>query len=213
MDRHRAVAAAVVGVASTFLLARTASAAETGEWLVRAGVSVVAPESDNGTLDLADAIAAPASDIDVDDAPGFTFTVGYFFTPNVALELLAAYPFSHDFELEDINVGGEVDHLPPTLSLQYHLPIGETLKPYVGVGVNWTMFSNEDVDVPVDVSIEDSVGLALQTGVDMRLGDHWLLNLDVRYIEIEGDVEVEGVDVGSVEVNPLVFGLNLGYRF
>jgi outer membrane protein len=87
------------------------------------------------------------------------------------------------------------------LSLQYHLPIGETLKPYVGVGVNWTMFSNEDVDVPVDVSIDDSVGLALQTGVDIQLGD-----------EIEGDVEVEGVDVGSVEVNPLVFGLNLGYR-
>jgi len=201
-----------VGLASLAMFVSGANAAEAGDWMVRAGVSVVAPDDDNGTLQLSK-LEIPDSDIDVDDAPGFTFTVSYFFTPNIAVELLAAYPFTHDFELEDINLDGETDHLPPTLSLQYHFPINETFKPYVGAGVNWTMFSNEDVDAPIDVSIDDSIGYALQAGVDIQLNENWLLNFDLRYINIEGDVEVEGVDVGTVDINPLVYGVNIGYTF
>ena len=81
------------------------------------------------------AIPAPSSKIEVDDAPGFTFNVSYFLGRNVAIELLAAYPFTHDFELTDVNLEGEVDHLPPTLSVQYHFPLNDTWKPYVGAGV------------------------------------------------------------------------------
>jgi outer membrane protein len=189
-----------------------AHATEAGDWLVRVGASVVAPESDNGTLDLTD-LELPDSDIDVDDGTSLTFTVSYFFTPNIAVELLAAYPFEHDFELEDIELDGQTDHLPPTLSVQYHFAVNETFKPYVGVGVNWTMFSDESVEAPVDVSIDDSVGIAGQAGVDILFNENWLLNFDVRYISIEGDVEVGGFDAGTVDVNPWVYGAHVGYRF
>lgn len=204
-----------LGMPIALLLAGQASAAapETGDWLVRAGASTVAPQSDNGTLHLDRAIPAPPSKIEVDDSTSFTLTVSYFLTPNVAVELLAAYPFSHDFTLEDINLDGSVDHLPPTLSLQYHYPINDTFKPYAGIGVNYTIFSNAHVEAPVNVNIDNSVGLAGQVGLDVALNEHWLVNVDVRYMEIGGDVDVNNVDVGNVDVNPWIYGLNVGYRF
>jgi len=207
-------AAWCVGVAATFVLAGNASAMDSGTWLVRAGASVVAPQSDNGNLNLGNAVTGlPSTDIGVDDATGFTFNVSYFFTENIAVELLAAYPYTHDFELQAINLDGEVDHLPPTLSVQYHFPIDAQWQPYVGVGINWTMFSNAKVDAPVSVSIDDSVGPAAQIGVDFALNDNWLLNVDLRYIVIEGDVNVQGTGVGTVDINPWVYGINIGYKF
>jgi outer membrane protein len=191
-----------------------AAASESDPWLVRAGASIVDPQHDNGTLDLGRAVEAlPSTDISVDNATSFTFTVSYFFNENVAVELLAAYPFSHDFKLTNVNVDGKVDHLPPTLSLQWHFPFGDRWKPYVGAGINWTMFSNAHVDAPVNVSLDDSIGLALQTGIDIALTEKWLLNFDVRYIHITSDAHVNGVNVGTVDINPMVYGVNVGYRF
>ena len=65
----------------------------------------------------------------------------------------------------------------------------------------------------MNVDVDDSVGAAFQVGLDVSLNDAWLVNVDVRYIEISGDVEVNGVDVGNVDVNPWVYGVNIGYRF
>lgn len=189
-----------------------AMAAEAGDWLVRGGFSSVAPKSDNGTLRLDRVAPLPPSEMDIDDEVSFTFTVSYFLSQTWAVELLAAVPFTHEYEIQGTGLHGEVDHLPPTVSLQYHFPTTSMIKPYVGVGVNWTLFSNEDINAPLDVDVEDSVGLALQTGVDFELADAWLLNLDVRYIEISGDLDVAGVNVGSVKIDPWVFGVNLGYR-
>jgi len=186
----------------------SALGAESNPWLVRAGASLVQPDSDNGSLDV--------GSINVDGAYSFTFNVSYFFTPEVAVELLAAYPFSHDFTVHvgSANVDGKVDHLPPTLSVQYHFLPNERWRPYVGAGVNYTMFSNAKLDnVPASVSLDDSIGLALQTGIDIALTDNWLVNFDVRYIHINSDVKVGGSNVGTVDINPMVYGLNVGYRF
>ena len=194
-------------------LSGLAAAAESGDWMVRAGASFVAPKSDNGTLALDRLGEIPPADIEVDDGTSFTFTVSYFFTQNWAVELLAAYPFNHDFDIDDVGLEGEVDHLPPTLSVQYHFPMSATVKPYVGLGVNWTMFFDEDLNAPLDVDLDDSVGLAGQVGVDIALNDAWSVNFDLRYIDIASDVEVEGIDVGEVEIDPWVFGINVGYTF
>ena len=214
MSSWKRPAALCAGVAATCVLVGNASAIEGGDWLVRAGASVVAPQSDNGNLNLGNAVTGlPSTDISVDDATGFTFNVSYFFNENIAVELLAAYPYSHDFRLEAVNLDGEVDHLPPTLSVQYHFPIDEKWKPYAGIGINWTMFSNAKVDAPVSVNVDDSVGPAAQIGVDYAFNDKWLLNVDLRYIVIEGDVNVQGTKVGTVDINPWVYGINIGYRF
>ena len=209
---HATTIALIACAAQAF--APNAAAFEGGDWLVRAGVSVVDPQSDNGLIHLNKVVEAPPSDLSIDPATSFTFNVSYFFTPSVAVELLAAYPFNHDLELTDVNLHGSVDHLPPTLSAQYHFSLNEHVKPYVGAGVNWTLFSNEKVDAKgVHVSIDDSIGPAFQIGSDFPLNEHWLVNVDVRWIQIEGDAEINHVNVGNVRVNPFVYGLNVGYRF
>jgi outer membrane protein len=193
---------------SFLLSAAPAFAGEAGQWLVRAGATNIYPDSDNGTLNL----GAPV-EIDVDDAWGFTFNASYFFTENWAVELLAAAPYNHDFRLEGTGIDGDTDHLPPTLSVQYHFPLNERFTPYVGLGVNWTIFFNEDLNVPVNLDLDDSVGVAAQVGVDIELNGPWFMNVDVRYIDIETDAEVGGVDVGTVKIDPWLFGLNVGFRF
>lgn len=208
--RFKSSSVLALGMAASLATAQVAVANEAGVWLVRAGASVIDPKSDNGTLNL----GAPAS-VDVDSQTGFTFNVSYFFTPHIAVELLGAYPYQHDFT---VNVGGtridgRVDHLPPTLSVQYHFLPNERIRPYAGVGVNYTMFDNAHLDAPVNVRFDDSTGVAFDAGVDFAIDEHWLVNLDIRYIDISTDTHVGGAGVGDVDIDPMVYGINVGYRF
>ena len=84
----------------------------------------------------------------------------------------------------------EVDHLPPTLSLQYHFNPDGRFRPYIGAGLNYTTFSNEDTKGALagsDLELDDSWGAAGQIGADVGLNDNWFLNLAVRYIDIDSD--------------------------
>ena len=90
--------------------------------------------------------------------------------------------------------------------------------PYVGLGVNWTTFFNTDTvsELAIDgieLDLDDSVGLAAQVGADFSTGDRWLLNVDIRWADIETDATLGGVEVGSVEIDPWVYSIQVGYRF
>ena len=208
------------------LLALPALAHEPGTWVLRAGVGQVQPQSDNLTFsDGVDTIT-----IDVDESTSLTLSGTYMFSPNWALDILAAYPFSHDINATVAGIPGsakigEVSQLPPTVSIQYHFLPDATFEPYVGLGLNWTTFFDEKlvpelVDQGIeDLRIDDSFGLAAQVGADWALGDHWLLNFDLRWINIEADGELSGsvpgemAEIGTVKIDPWVYSLNLGYRF
>jgi len=194
------------------MLVPIAATADTGEWRIRAGASFIEPQADNGTLHLSRLDLADTR-IDVADSRNLTFNVSYFVTSNIAVEVLAAYPLSNEFELQTIHVDGRVTPFAPALSFQYHNPIGRTFQPYVGVGVNYTVFSNAHVDAPVNVKLFNSIGLAYQVGFDLNLGARWLVNFDLRYINVSSNIDVDNVNVGNVDVNPFVYGVNFGYRF
>jgi len=105
--------------------------------------------------------------------------------------------------------------LPPTLTLQYHFTGGK-LKPYLGVGVNYTIFYGVDEGDVVDVEYDNTVGFAFQGGLDYALGDKWFLNVDLKQILLSTDVKVDAgaVVVGAdVDINPLVFGFGVGMKF
>jgi len=208
---------AALGVA----LAGPAFAHEPGQWILRAGVGTVMPKDDNlGLPDL-------GATVQVDDGTSLTLTGTYMFTENWAFDILAAWPFSHDVDL-DVGDGsvpfGEVEHLPPTFSVQYHFLPDATFQPFVGLGLNYTTFLSEDLDPGIpdalgvtDFSLDDSFGVAVQVGADWILNENWLINADLRWINIESDLDVtiEGstVGLGTVEIDPWVFALNVGYRF
>ncbi|RYD16917.1 MAG: OmpW family protein [Lysobacteraceae bacterium] len=186
-----------------------ASAAEPGDWELKVGVHAVDPASDNGRL------AGGTLEAGVDDAVGATFVLEYRVRPHLGLEVLAALPFKHEVTL-DGGKAATVRQLPPTVSAQWHFIPQGTVDPFVGLGLNYTRFFSIDETGPLDgtrVELGDSWGLAAHAGVAFALQDRWSLTLDLRWIDIESEVKVNGVKVGTVDIDPLVYGAALGYRF
>ena len=234
-----AVALSVAGLAA--MLAAPAAIAEKGDWIIRGGATMVDPKSNNFSTPADFFIpgqpqAIPGTlDLDVDDGTSFGFNITYRLTDNWGIELLAAYPFSHDLKgCANLTVGGtpvtscidagEVEHLPPTLSLQYRFMPDSAFQPYVGLGINWTMFSSEKLTPEAaellgidDIKLDDSVGVAVQIGADWFFNDRWLINGDIRYIEIQSDLDVcaDGscVGIGKVKIDPMVYSIMIGYKF
>ncbi len=186
-----------------------ANAHEKGDWLLRVGAGMVDPDSDNGNVG--------GADLDVDSGVSLVFNGTYFFTPNVAFEVLAALPFTHDVDLEGAGQVAEVKHLPPTFSLQYHFDTGNKFRPYVGAGLNVTIFFDEDTEgalAGTDLDLDESFGLAAQVGADIDVSDNMFLNFDVRYIDIDTDAEVSPLGLEfDVDIDPFVYSLALGWKF
>lgn len=202
------ISIALTAALVALLLAAPASAHEDGAWIFRAGIGTVKPDDNN--LDL-----GPAGMIEVDDGSSLTLTLTYMFTENWAFDVLAAWPFNHDITLNGLEVGS-TDHLPPTFSVQYHFMPDAKFQPYVGAGLNYTTFFSTDTTGPLagtKLDLDDSFGLALQLGADFEINEKWLVNVDVRYIDIETDAKLDGVKLGTVAIDPWVYGLGIGYRF
>ncbi|ROH84573.1 OmpW family protein [Pseudomethylobacillus aquaticus] len=175
-------------------------------WQVRAGASLIVPKSDNGS------IIGHAADITIDNRTGPTVNLAYFITPNWAIDLLGGLAFKHQINVNGSRAG-ETKHLPPILSLQYHFRPEATLRPFVGVGLNYTAFVDEKLDSGDKLKLDDSWGPALQAGLDYAIDNHWTIGADVRYARINTKVRINGNDVGDVDVNPTVYSINVGYRF
>lgn len=187
----------------------TAHAADSGHWVVKVGVHVVAPKSNNGTL------ANGAFKATISNSTRPTITAEYLFTPQWGVEVLAALPFKHTLRLNGVKAGS-FEHLPPTVSLQYHFNAGGQVSPFVGVGLNYTTVFKTKTTGPLagtKLSVGDSFGPAVHAGLDVRLNDRWLFTADARWMKIGATAKVNGASVGKVHVDPLVYGVAIGYRF
>lgn len=184
-------------------LAGAAAAQSQGDWTLGLGLGGVFPKSNNGTL-----AGLPAT-ISDDFRP--IFTLEYFIRDNLGIELLAATPFEHDVALGGANIGS-VKHLPPTLSLNYHFPTQTAFKPFLGIGVNYTTFFDETTPLGV-LNLDDSWGVALQAGADYQVNDNGALRLSVRWMDIDSDATLNGLPIGTAEIDPVVVGLSYVFRF
>jgi outer membrane protein len=220
--------------------------AEQGDWLIKGGATMVDPKSDNlkiGDLGPIEGVGTVTNAaLEVDDGTSFGFTVTYMFTDNWAVELLAAWPFKHDIDLTFALNGdpmsfklGDTEHLPPTVSVQYHFLPDTKFDPYVGVGFNYTLFSNEKLtsdseaffellgpELGLDLTnpklkLDNSSGVAAQIGADIYFSDAWFANIDFRYIDIGTDPtitsDVDSLKLKTVNIDPFVYSIMLGYRF
>jgi outer membrane protein len=177
---------------------------ESGDWVIRGGFHHISPKSNNSDI------------VEVDSDTMLTFNVLYMVSANWGVELLAALPFEHDIALVDGPTVASTKHLPPTLSLVYHLLPHSRIQPYVGAGLNATLFFDESTKgalAGTKLELDNSFGAAAVVGVDVALGSNWLLNADVRYLDIETDAKLDGARLGTVKIDPWAFGLNLAYRF
>lgn len=190
-------------------LAPAAMAQAAGDWTFSVGAHVVDPASDNGTL----AGGALATDVGSDWRP--TITAEYFFSPRLGLEILASLPFEHAIRLNGA-AAGSTKHLPPTVTLQYHFAGSPRVKPFIGAGVNYTLFFGEETRGPLagtELELDASLGLAAHAGLDFAVGKGKWLRVDARWIDIDTDVKVDGASVGTVNIDPVVYGAAFVWAF
>jgi outer membrane protein len=184
-----------------------ASQAQDAPWLVRVrAVDLASANKDSTGLDLS---------INNKVIPEIDFS--YFFTPQIAAELVLTYPQKQTIRAGGTEIGS-LKHLPPTLTAQYHFTALGAFKPYVGAGLNYTRFSSVRFDPAVQTALQPSLkknsfGLALQVGFDYEFSKNTYFNVDVKKVQIRTDVSSFGAQVGTFKVDPWLVGVGIGRRF
>lgn len=195
----------VLGGVATPALAQSA-----GDWTIGIGVHQVQPRSDNGRL------AGGALPVDVGNDVRPTITGEYFVRDNLGIEVLAALPFKHDIDIVGLGTVATTRQLPPTVSLQYHFNSAGQVSPFLGAGVNYTTFFSEDTKVALAgnrLKLKDSWGLAARAGLDFRVSERRAIRFDVRWMDIDSDVELNGAPIGTADIDPLAYGVTYVTKF
>lgn len=197
---------------------------QSGDVLVRLRGILVAPNEKSGGI----TPAFPNERVKVGNDIMPEVDVTYMATPHVGFELIAATT-KHRISGTSGTTGsigrlGSAWALPPTLTAQYHPIADGPVRPYVGAGVNYTLFYSEKASAPLEsavgktrVRLSDSAGWAGQAGVDIDLTPRVFLNLDVKYIDIDTKARLAttaaGVQRVRVSIDPIVVGVGIGTRF
>ena len=227
-DRTR-YATLAVGSALALLFAQQANAAdlatatpapevqafsEKSPWQVRVRALHVMPHDSGFVSGLA------GSGLSYSDTTVPELDITYFFTDNLAAELILGTTYSRVSGEGSIAGLGEIGKtwlLPPTLTMQYHFTDFGAFKPYVGAGVNYTMFYNQSGKAAQSLDVKNTFGAALQVGVDYMIDDHWGVNFDVKKLFLRPDFSADlggGTVVnGKAKLDPWLIGAGVTYRF
>ena len=198
--------------------------AKAGDTFVRVRAIMVAPtESSGGILP-----TFPTEEVSVNNSIMPEIDITHMVSDHVGLELIAATT-KHNASGTSGTTGGigklaSTWVLPPTLTVQYHFAPDAKLRPYVGAGVNYTMFYSEKPSAGLetavgqtDVDLKDSFGWAAQAGIDIDLNEKIFLNFDVKYIDIDTTARLATTAIGTqrvkISLDPIVFGVGMGFRF
>ena len=197
-----------------------------GDWLFRLGVTQVNPTASPGLKNpLGNGV-----DLTADSDVSVSGTIAYMITDHIGTELLLAWPFKHGVDAKFPGGSkqriGYVELLPPTLNVQWYFLPGHWFNPYIGAGVNWTIFTNSELrkgalGLPQNAKLEtgDSFGGDAQIGVDVEVAKHWFVNADIRYLGLTTDLTVrnfntagDNAKLGKLDINPMIYTLAAGYR-
>jgi len=191
---------------SALLTSSAALANEAGDILVRARLINIAPDASSNI--------SPALDVEDNYSLDISFT--YMMSSQFAVELLLDTSSTHRVTLGGTDIV-EARVLPPSLMAQYYFNPTSKIRPYIGAGINYTLFLNEETRGPISgmsVKLDDSIGYVVQAGVDYDINNDWFVNLDIKYIDMDTDVNIGGGAVtGNVEINPTIVGIGFGTRF
>ncbi|WP_312059511.1 outer membrane protein OmpW [Pantoea septica] len=197
-------------------LPQLALAHQAGDFFMRAGSATVRPTEGSDNV-----LGMGGFDVSNNTQLGLTFT--YMATDNIGVALLAATPFRHKVGLGATGTLATVRQLPPTLMAQYYFFDSQSkVRPYVGVGINYTTFFDTDLNQNArdkglsDLSVKDSWGVAGQVGLDYQINRDWMLNASLWYMDIDTEVKFKaGGKQQNIDtrIDPFVFFFGAGYRF
>lgn len=241
MSRKLSLGILAVGL----LAAGSAQAYQAGDIIIRAGAITVDPNesSSNVSLNVDPTLAQQGWKVSVDSDTQLGLTGTWMMTDTFGLSLLASTPFEHELHgsgsLPSSADLGSTKQLPPTLTLQYYPLHGSSMiQPYVGVGVNYTIFFEEKTTETLngainqhlgvnavestDMDLDDSVGLAAEIGVDIRLNERFGINANIWYADIDTTADIDAFDSAGaklgtakvdVEIDPVVYMVGFTYNF
>ena len=200
--------------------------AQEGNWMVRGRVVHLGMKNSatQGQGSVVTAAALPANGLTASDKTIPEVDVTYFFSKNLAAELILTVPQRHNVAITKGVAAqsslGSFKELPPTLLLQYHFMPDGTFRPYVGLGVNYTKISSVNLRSNIaaigQLDLDNSsTGLAFQGGFDIKLDKQLFLNVDVKKIQIRTDVKQvnNGEKISALKLDPWAVGVGLGWRF
>src|SRR5690554_6187207 len=228
--------------AAVMAVAPAAQAFEAGDFVLRAGAVHVAPDDSSDSITLGgNPLLAPLGINDTKVSVNANTQLGiratYMFTNNLGLGVLGATPFKHNIkgggDLPGDLTLGETKHLPPTITLQYFpMHSASAFQPYLGVGVNYTTFFEEKTSADLnaalgipgsELELDDSVGVAVELGMDYMLSENFGLNAAVWWADISTDARVKVLDAAGnkiaetdkfeVEIDPMVYMVGFTYKF
>lgn len=207
----------VAAAAAATLLAGAAQAQDSGNWLVRARATHLNPANTNSSDLKATLASLGSAEASINSKWLPEVDISYFFSPNVAAELILTYPQKQRLSVTNVGEIGTFKHLPPTLLLQYHVTGLSGFRPYVGAGLNYTNISDVEwgsTGQALSLNLKrNSYGLAVQAGFDVPLGGGWLFNVDLKKVQIKTDVSSAGTKIGTFKVDPTLLSVGVGYRF
>jgi outer membrane protein len=220
--RLKSLALAIAAAATLAPIASQAQSAAENPWMVR--VRAVYVDWQNGQANgSSTAAGVQTNNINAQNQWLPEFDVSYFFTKNIAAELVLSYPQPVNIN-SNLTSGptGTINALPPSLLLQYHFTELGALKPYVGAGVNYTIFGNRNnfsfsgVSNTLTVG-QSSFGFVGQIGADYMIDKNWGVNVDLKYATmsttVTGQNAVAGQDLGKLTLNPLMPAIGVTYKF
>src|SRR3972149_93425 len=191
--------------------------AEDSNWMVRLRAVRLGRVTESDAIG---ALAVPANGIHLEDKVVPEVDISYFFTRNIAAELILTYPQKHTVRVTQSAAvppafdAGSLRELPPTLTLQYHFMPDAQFRPYVGAGFNYTTFSKVDL-APLNAvtggnnTIDRSnLGGALQVGFDYKVGANSYINLDIKKLYIKTDLTNSALGkLSTITGDPLLVGI------
>jgi outer membrane protein len=182
---------------------------ESGDILLRARAILVEP-GEEGT------VSRPiGGEVSLSRAVIPEIDATYFWTPHIATEIiLGAIP--HDVKVKN-SARGEIDVgsvwvAGPAVMMQYHHPVTETVTPYIGLGGAYAVFLSNSKEVDIEYGQEPA--LIAQAGVNVQISENWFANADVKKAWLSTDAKVNGGAItAEVNLDPIVAGVGIGYRF
>ncbi len=163
----------------------------------------------------------PGAGVETSDATTAIFVFERTFTPNIGAELVLGVPPRIKAKATgSVAYLGEVlsaRNVSPTLLVNYYFgDPGDTWRPYLGAGINYTKFTGIRTTLPAtSVSMSDSWGWALQGGVNYAVSARWGLFASVARLDVKSDVVAVNSTVltTTVDFRPVTYAAGVWLRF
>lgn len=160
------------------------------------------------------------ADAETGDATTVIFVGERLVTPKFGVELVLGVPPKITARATgSVAFLGEVlsaRNVAPTLLFNWHFGAeGDSLRPYVGLGLNYTKFTDIKTPYGWDVQMSDSWGPAAQVGLDYALDKRWGLFASVAVVKVKSDLVATGATVlqTTIDFRPVVYSAGVAYRF